>query len=144
MFPVGAAAIFLVNRPCIARHRAAKTVIAGFAPARDTPKVSSPGLTRRSIEMGQSALTANSVCSLPPCGGGVGRGVVVGSRDVSANTYPHPQPLPTRGRGAHRVSREDISSHPAAPRRHSPRHLCEITGNLGLCVERSRPRRLYV
>src|SRR5215471_10475609 len=45
----------------------------------------------------------HSVCSLPPCGGGVGRGVVVVARDASTNVDPHPQPLPTRGRGAHRV-----------------------------------------
>src|SRR6185312_4964507 len=44
---------------------------------------------------------ANSVCSLPPWGGGVGRGVVVVAGGVSSNTDPHPQPLPTRGRGAH-------------------------------------------
>src|SRR6187200_1786043 len=34
---------------------------------------------------------AISVCSLPPCGGGLGRGVVVVSRAVSANNYPHPE-----------------------------------------------------
>jgi hypothetical protein len=40
MFRVGSAAMFLVNRPCIARHRGgrldarqAKTVIAGLDPA---------------------------------------------------------------------------------------------------------------
>src|SRR3954468_23497504 len=33
----------------------------------------------------------------PPCGGGVGRGVVVVARDISANIYPHPQPLPQGG-----------------------------------------------
>src|SRR6185295_20213881 len=33
---------------------------------------------------------------LAPCGGGVGRGVVVGAQDLSANCYPHPHPLPTR------------------------------------------------
>src|SRR6185369_1805251 len=38
----------------------------------------------------------------PTCvGGGLGRGVVVVARGVSANRYPHPRPLPTRGRGAH-------------------------------------------
>src|SRR5229473_8207847 len=43
-------------------------------------------------------------CAIPlPCGGGVGRGVVVVERRASTNTDPHPQPLPTRGRGAHRV-----------------------------------------
>src|SRR5437016_3498677 len=42
---------------------------------------------------------ADSGCSLPPCGGGVGRGVVVVARDNSIRTDPHPQP----GRGAARV-----------------------------------------
>src|SRR4051794_7659807 len=57
---------------------------------------------------------ACSVCSLPRrnpglpgfrticVGGGLGRGVVVFARGVSANCYPHPQPLPTRGRGGTR------------------------------------------
>src|SRR6516165_2062686 len=45
---------------------------------------------------------ANSVCSLPPCGGGVGRGVVVVPRGASSNTDPHPNPSP-QGGGAHRV-----------------------------------------
>ena len=40
----------------------------------------------------------DSVGSLPPCGGGVGRGVVVVARGVSANTDPHPQPLPDASR----------------------------------------------
>src|ERR1700704_2617483 len=52
-------------------------------------------------------VATKSVCSLPPCGGGLGRGgggeFVVVARDASANCYPHPQPLPTRGRGADRV-----------------------------------------
>jgi hypothetical protein len=39
MFPEGAAAIFLVNRPCIGRHHPAKTVIAGFADARHAKTV---------------------------------------------------------------------------------------------------------
>ena len=30
-------------------------------------------------------------------------GVVVVARDASTNTDPHPQPLPTRGRGIHRA-----------------------------------------
>src|SRR6266702_5597963 len=46
---------------------------------------------------------ANSVCSLPPCGGGLGRGVVRLSTSVHESRDPHPQPLPTRGRGARRV-----------------------------------------
>jgi polar amino acid transport system permease protein len=39
------------------------------------------------------------VCSLPPCGGGLGRGVDV----VAHHPDSHPQPLPARGRGAHRA-----------------------------------------
>ena len=30
------------------------------------------------------------VCSLPPCGGGLGRGVGVMARAASTNAYPHP------------------------------------------------------
>ena len=55
------------------------------------------------------AQAATAVCSLPPCGGGLGRGVAVVSRETSANCYPHPQPLPTRGRGAHRLCRTQES-----------------------------------
>src|SRR5712692_2254838 len=44
--------------------------------------------------------TANSVCSLPPCGGGLGRGVARLAMLVPLSHDPHPQPLPTRGRGA--------------------------------------------
>src|SRR5436853_435795 len=43
-----------------------------------------------------------SVCSLPPCGGGLGRGVVLWAMLVRVSHDPHPQPLPTRGRGVHR------------------------------------------
>src|SRR5258708_6761025 len=49
------------------------------------------------------ACAACSVCSLPPCGGGLGRGVVRLATLVPLSLNPHPQPLPTRGRGAHRV-----------------------------------------
>src|SRR5712691_8052660 len=44
---------------------------------------------------------ALSLRSLPPCGGGLGRGVA--ARENVANSasphHPHPCPLPTRGRG---------------------------------------------
>ncbi|MEA2966023.1 MAG: hypothetical protein QOI46_6121, partial [Alphaproteobacteria bacterium] len=63
-----------------------------------------------------STRAATAVCSLPHApracpgrgvscasragptgvGGGLGRGVVVVDRDMSANCYPHPQPLPSR------------------------------------------------
>src|SRR5437870_12655473 len=43
----------------------------------------------------ESVRAAISVCSLPPCGGGLGRGVVVVGRAASTNPDPHPQPLPT-------------------------------------------------
>jgi hypothetical protein len=47
-------------------------------------------------------LAANSVRSLPPCGGGRGRGVVVVARSVSVNCHPHPNPSP-QGGGEHTV-----------------------------------------
>src|SRR6185503_4570870 len=50
--------------------------------------------TRR--EIGFSRATS-SVCSLPPCGGGLGRGGVAVARGVSANFHPHPQPSPQGG-----------------------------------------------
>ena len=53
------------------------------------------------VLMSGQVRAATAVCSLPLVGEGWGRGVVVVARDVSVNCYPHPQPLPTRGRGAH-------------------------------------------
>src|SRR3974390_1729369 len=71
-----------------------------------------------------SERAANSVCSLPSpsriyptwatlkcrtrvnpssCGGGLGRGVASLATLAPLMHDPHPQPLPTRGRGAHRV-----------------------------------------
>jgi cytochrome c55X len=42
----------------------------------------------------------NSICSLPPCGGGLGRGVVVVAHDISATATPTPNPSP-QGGGEH-------------------------------------------
>src|SRR5208337_4972695 len=42
---------------------------------------------------------ANPVCSLPPCGGGLGWGVDCLASLVAETRNPHPRPLPTRGRG---------------------------------------------
>jgi hypothetical protein len=66
------------------------------------------------VEM-ESVLAATAVCSLPPCGGGLGRGVAVMAQATSANCYPHPQPLPTRGRGAHRACRNCPASNSTGP-----------------------------
>src|SRR5262249_55825440 len=41
-----------------------------------------------------------SVCSLPPCGGGWGRGVAVDARDAATTTTPTPNPSP-QGGGEH-------------------------------------------
>src|SRR5207249_5604397 len=50
---------------------------------------------------------ATSVCSLPPLWGRAGEGGGAGEMMVAPpakeSHHPHPQPLPTRGRGAHRV-----------------------------------------
>src|SRR5271166_829415 len=45
-----------------------------------------------------SGRTADSICSLPPCGGGLGRGVVRLATPSATSHDPHPQPLPTRTR----------------------------------------------
>ena len=45
----------------------------------------------------------------PPLWGRVGEGGGSCANVGAANSYPHPQPLPTRGRGAHRVCGADIS-----------------------------------
>ena len=59
------------------------------AQRRSAPAPTRPGLARGAPSFGSRAS--------PTCvGGGLGRGVVVVSRNVSANTYPHPQPLPSR------------------------------------------------
>jgi hypothetical protein len=55
------------------------------------------------IPLNWNQCAANSVCSLPPCGGGLGRGVMRLATLVRQSHYPHPQPLPARGRGAHRA-----------------------------------------
>src|SRR6476620_1005902 len=47
-----------------------------------------------------AAQAAMAVCSLPPCGGGLGRGVAVVSRDTSANRYPPPPTPPHKGEGS--------------------------------------------
>jgi general nucleoside transport system permease protein len=45
-------------------------------------------------------IAADSERSLPPCGGGLGRGVERVAPLVPSSLDPHPPPLPTRGRGA--------------------------------------------
>ena len=44
----------------------------------------------------------NAQVGSPTCGGGLGRGVVRLATLSPTSHDPHPQPLPTRGRGAHR------------------------------------------
>ena len=46
--------------------------------------------------MNRKERAANSACSLPPCGGGLGRGVKASAGRV---VYPPPCPSPTRGEG---------------------------------------------
>jgi len=57
---------------------------------RSAPSPTRPGLAR--VATSSCASRASPTC----VGGGLGRGVVVIDRDVSANCYPHPQPLPSR------------------------------------------------
>src|SRR5215471_18911935 len=47
----------------------------------------------------------SSVCSLPPCGGGLGRGVAVIARDASTTTTPTPNPSPQGSRSDARLQR---------------------------------------
>ena len=47
-------------------------------------------------------VATHSVCSPPPCGEGLGVGVVVGRHTSRINNDPPPQPSPTRGEGADR------------------------------------------
>src|SRR6185295_14654164 len=45
-------------------------------------------------------VTAHSVSSPPPCGEGLGVGVIVGGHTSINNNYPPPHPSPTRGEGS--------------------------------------------
>src|SRR4051812_28959946 len=68
----------------------------------------SPRLERRYSPAKRDEGPPGRVCPPPPCGGGLGGGVVVGARHASANCYPHPQPLPTRGEGSTPRSRQQL------------------------------------
>src|SRR5262245_12080301 len=48
---------------------------------------------RLASSVGTSTRATRSVCSLPPCGGGLVRGVAVIARAASANDHPHGLPL---------------------------------------------------
>src|SRR3954452_4111998 len=81
--------------------------IAALPQTRSAPSPTRARLARVAVylaQVGQARLAL---------GEGWGRGVVVVARDVSANCYPHPQPLPTRGGGAHRACGNCISSSPS-------------------------------
>src|SRR5579863_9669520 len=78
--------------------------------------MSSP-LSRIGAKIGQSdrmfeQRTKGAASSLPPCGGGLGRGVaaIEGSSVVQAEPTPHPYPPPQGGRGSgSRRSRQQFS-----------------------------------
>jgi hypothetical protein len=64
-----------------------------------------------SFMIGAADSPASSVCSPPPCGEGLGVGVVqlfAGGANVTSLRYPPPQPSPARGEGAHRVRSEGV------------------------------------
>ena len=134
MFPGPAAAIFLVNRPCAARHRPAKTVIAGLDPAIHR-------------ELGAILARQTRPAPLPLVGGGS----CWFARCVRQH-LPPPQPLPSRlracplpasnesdqprqagvGWGGERTECAGGALLTSAPDSHFPRHPCEMTGNLGI------------
>ena len=77
-------------------HAAAEAVAAAVAVDDFAPEELSPRQARRepdSVAMERQLGAANSVCSLPPCGGGLGRGVVVMARAASANRPADPDPI---------------------------------------------------
>src|SRR6478736_1473838 len=94
------------------------------------------------------------------CWGRAGEGGSGCSRVVSANCYPHPQPLPSRLRACPLPAAMNLTN-PGKPglveggerteclgedtaarrhRHHSPRHPCEMTGNLGIQPGTHPPR----
>ena len=75
----------------------------------------------------ESVPAANSVCSPPPCGEGLGVGVAVGGRTCE-KTRPPPQPSPTRGEGANRRCRS-CRFHLNGIR-FNPRRVMRTTGHL--------------
>src|SRR5437016_5765763 len=56
--------------------------------------------------MGRAFCCSLPFCSLPPCGGGLGRGVSLRARSLR---YPPPHPSPTRGEGAGSASRNETA-----------------------------------
>ena len=122
--------------------------------ASTAPRSAPSSCRPRSVPVRASEATpgaTNSVDSPPPCGEGLGVGVVVVALRMSSSTYrhrsrfaqsrgmspvdmsscryddPHPQPLPTRGRGADRVcgtfSRDSNNRGSPHPRRSPSPHL---------------------
>jgi peptide/nickel transport system ATP-binding protein len=61
---------------------------------RATPR---PGAALRDLLPEDDTVATNSVGSLPPCGGGVGRGVVVSGTALPHRTTPTPNPSPQGG-----------------------------------------------
>jgi hypothetical protein len=85
------------------RHSPSKTGVTPSLPTRrryrkrfcppyscSSPRKGQSVFVFRACSCVESARAANSVCSLPPCGGGVGRGVVVVARSVSTDSDPQP------------------------------------------------------
>ena len=134
MFPAHAAAIFLVNRPCAARHCPATTVIAGLAPCaqrKNCPRfsgfatiaaqerLSSPGLTRRSIarrsnsplgaEIGERSNGKLGLLPPPLWGRGGEGGRCCFTRCVRQLLPPPPTP-PHKGEGSTPSARQALRS----------------------------------
>jgi hypothetical protein len=123
------------------RHRCpANAVIAGLAPIRATQILSSPGLTRRSIARWGNPRAAKPVCSPPPCGEGLGVGVTVGGRVPSYNNHPLPSPPPQGGREHTEYAAHAVVDPEPVTAAISPRHPCEMTGNLGFQPGTHQPR----
>src|SRR6185312_15080392 len=74
------------------------------------------------------------VDSLPPCGGGPGRGVAAGSGGDTVRPHPSPQPSPARGEGGQRRAVGLLRAPPAAE---PPAPLPEPAGKPPWPVRRS-------
>ena len=84
--------------------------LVGWAKARTTCTAARSTACPRGLASAQSTCHSRSRRrgphrSLPPCGGGTGRGVVRSGKAVPRLHDPHPHPFPARGKGVHCCAR---------------------------------------